>query len=103
MSSMLQPITMSDLFFAVSTTPLLDGGGTTSSSNTLFVPKFDGIDDVGTAMNDIVCFVGTANNLDASVLSTYGGVDGTDCSNPNGCGVHVSSSYLSSHLINLIP
>ena len=93
----LQPITMTDLFYTVSTTPLLDGGSAVSS-NTLFVPKFGRDDSSGmtttaaTTMNDVVCFVGKADGLpDADVLSAYGGVDGTDCTSPNGCGVHVRS------------
>lgn len=84
---------MTDMFYTVSTTPLLDGG-TAVSSNTLFVPKF-GDDSSGLMMNDVVCFVGKADELpDADVLSAYGGVGGPDCTQPNGCGVHVRSFYL---------
>jgi len=58
-----------------------------TSNNVLFVPKWT---DVTTAPNDVVCFVGSAMDLENSLMSTNGG-GGDDCTAANGCGVHIHS------------
>lgn len=78
-------VSMNAFYYIASTTPL--GNSTVSSETTLFIPIWDGLD---TAPNDVVCFVGSAGNLEADIKSVYGG-GGTDCSAANGCGVHVHS------------
>ena len=58
-----------------------------TSNNVLFVPKWT---DVTTAPNDVVCFVGSAMDLENSLMSTNGG-GGDACTAANGCGVHIHS------------
>ena len=81
---MLMP-SMNALFYVASTVPL--GESTVSSSTALFVPIWD---DMDTAPNDVVCFVGSGFDLEPDLLSANGG-GGTDCTAGNGCGVHIHS------------
>mmetsp|Transcript_11789 Transcript_11789/g.33858 ORF Transcript_11789/g.33858 Transcript_11789/m.33858 type:complete len:337 (+) Transcript_11789:153-1163(+) len=78
-------VSMNALYFMASTSPLADSG--VDSNTMLFIPKWDGMES---APNDLVCFVGSATGLGSNILSANGG-GGTDCTLPNGCGVHVHS------------
>jgi len=86
LSSMSMDIEMKQVYFTAQTTPL--GGGDVESETTLFIPQWTGLSDVATP-NDVVCFVGSAQQLEADIDSVYGGGSGTQCSAANGCGVHV--------------
>ena len=77
---------MKQVFFTVQTTPLGTGGAVVSDT-TLFIPQWIGLSAVS-APNDVVCFVGSAQQLEADIESVYGG-GGIQCSATNGCGVHV--------------
>jgi len=81
---MLMP-SMNALFYMASTVPL--GESTVSSSSAIFVPTWD---DMDTAPNDVVCFVGSGFDLEPDLLSVNGG-GGTNCTAGNGCGVHIHS------------
>ena len=76
---------MSTLFFSVKTMPFGDVSTVTSQTN-LFIPQWTNLDSP--APKDVVCFVGSADNLESDILSFYGG-GGTQCQAANGCGVHV--------------
>jgi hypothetical protein len=80
---MSDPIAMTTVYFGVSTTPLSDSGVTSETS--LFIPKWEGLNG---APNDVVCFVGKAEGLQADIASFYEG-GGEQCQAANGCGVHV--------------
>lgn len=71
------------MFYAASTMPL--GNGNVTSTTSLFIPKMEGFP---MAPSDVVCFVGSAEDLESDIASVYGG-GGEDCSAANGCGVHV--------------
>mmetsp|Transcript_44925 Transcript_44925/g.48617 ORF Transcript_44925/g.48617 Transcript_44925/m.48617 type:complete len:431 (-) Transcript_44925:291-1583(-) len=87
LSSMsMDTIEMKQVYFTADTTPL--GEGEVTSETTLFIPQWTGLSDVA-APNDVICFVGSAQQLEADIESVYGGGSGTQCSAANGCGVHV--------------
>ncbi len=73
---------METMFYLASTSPI--NGSNVTSSSVLYVPKFT----ADSAPTDVVCFVGSAGSLPASIASINGG-GGTDCTAANGCGVHV--------------
>ena len=88
-SPMSMDIEMKQVFFTAKTTPLAGGDeSTVESETTLFIPQWKGLSEVATP-NDVVCFVGSADNLEKDIDSVHGGGDGTQCSAANGCGVHV--------------
>ena len=76
-------ISMNAVYYAASTMPL--GDSTVTSGTTLFVPQWD---DLQSAPNDVVCFIGTATDLDEDIRSVNGG-GGMNCTASNGCGVHI--------------
>eukprot|EP00536_Pseudo-nitzschia_multiseries_P007159 jgi/Psemu1/65900/estExt_Genemark1.C_1650016 len=78
-------VSMNAVYFMAATSPLSDSDVT--STTKLFIPKWK---DMETAPNDVVCFVGSASGLESDILSVNGG-GGTQCTNANGCGVHVHS------------
>jgi len=86
-SSMSMDIVMRQVFYVATTTPL--GENEVESSTTLFIPQWTGLSEMATP-NDVVCFTGSATQLEADIESVYGGGDNaTQCSAANGCGVHV--------------
>ena len=88
-SPMSMDIEMKQVFFTAKTTPLAGGDeSTVESETTLFIPQWKGLSEMATP-NDVVCFVGSADNLEKDIDSVHGGGDGTQCSAANGCGVHV--------------
>ena len=74
---------MNAMYYVASTMPL--GDSIVTSSTTIFVPQWN---DMDSAPNDVVCFVGSAAALEPGIKSANGG-GGTDCTAGNGCGVHV--------------
>lgn len=68
--------------YAVTSDPIGDSG--VMAMTKLFVPEYKD------SPSDVVCFVGCADGLGADIASVYGG-GGSDCTNPNGCGVHIHS------------
>jgi len=77
-------------FYRALPDPLGDSGVVSAALGTaLFVPRWEGLDS---APNDVVCFVGSVEGLDPDVRSRYPyGGGGEDCTEANGCGVHVHS------------
>ena len=76
-------MSMNVVYYVASTMPL--GDSNVTSNTTLFIPQWD---DLYSAPNDVVCFVGSVAALEPDINSVYGS-GGADCTAANGCGVHV--------------
>jgi hypothetical protein len=77
-------ISMSAAYYVASTTPLGNSSRVVSNT-TLFIPQWDGLDNVP---DGVVCFVGRAAVLEPNIRSVYGGWPwgrSGDCAATNGC------------------
>jgi len=81
------PEKLSQVWFNAKTTPL--GDSEVTSMTSLFTPVWTAAQLADDAVpKDVVCFLGSAENLGDNIASVNGG-GGRDCGAPNGCGVHV--------------